>query len=131
MKKISLLISFTLFCSVFLFALAHGFTAISQIDISVKGVDHDIVKEGIRPVEFGELSIGLKDENTQIEAFQITLARGNRAVDISDVRGNTFNLKKYSSMARAGDRIVIKVKSTTNKNDSLSPTAFIVALAVK
>lgn len=131
MKKISLLIPVTLFCSVFLFALAHGFTANSQIDISVKGVDHDIVKEGIRPAEFGELSIGLKDEDHQIEAFQITLARGNRAVDISNVRGSTFNLKKYTSMARAGDRIVIEIKSTAKQGDSLSPSVSIVALAVK
>ena len=62
MKKIRFLILLTLFCSVFLFALAYGFTANSQIDIAVRGVDHDIIKEGIRPVEFGDLSIELKDE---------------------------------------------------------------------
>lgn len=131
MKKISLLIPFALFCSVFLCALAYGFTASSQIDIFVKGVDHDILKEGIRPAQFGELSIGLKDEDKQIKAFQITLARGNRAVDISDVRGNTFDLKKYSSKARAGDRIVIEVKTTARQGDSISPSASIVVLVVK
>jgi hypothetical protein len=131
MKKPRLLIPFILFSSVCLTAWADGFKPDSLIYISVSGVDHDIEKEGIRPVEFGELSMGSKDDDMQTEAFQITLAHGNRAVDVSDVRGNTFNLKKYASAARAGDSIVIEVKSATNKNDSLSPGAVIVVLAVK
>jgi len=78
--------------------------------ISIKGVDHDFIHDGLKPSEFAEMTIECNDENRNIEAFEISLARGSRAISVITVEGNQFALQRYKSQARAGDRLVIEIK---------------------
>lgn len=110
MKVTSLLFSFLLFLTTS-FTISTNVNA--DIKLSIKGIGHDL-KEGLKPAEFGELTIESSNKNIKIEAFQITLARGNRAIEISDVKGNKFDLRKYDGYARSGDRIVIEIKKVSD-----------------
>jgi hypothetical protein len=129
MKKLPLLFAIFVLLSV----LISSFTLLTSEEpnfkISIKGVDHDL-HDGLKPSEFAEMTIESKDENIKIEAFEITLARGNRAIEISQVKSNSFNLHKYTGIARSGDRIVVEVKKISNKNESLSPNNYTV-IAIK
>ena len=114
MKASGLLFSFlfilVLFCSSFAILPGEDF----EIKYLIKGVSHELT-DGIKPSEFGELTISSSNKEIKVEAFQITLARGNRAVEITDVNGDKFNLRKYYGTARSGDRIVIEVKELSDQ----------------
>lgn len=115
MKASGLLFSF-----VFIFILfTSSFTILPIVDFEIKflikGVDYEL-KEGLKPSELNELTIESSNQEIKVEAFQVTLARGNRAVEISDVVGNKFNLRKFSSDARSGDRIVVEIKKLSDQS---------------
>lgn len=100
-----------------------------EFKYSIKGVERDF-EDGLKPSEFAELTIETANQNITITAFQITLARGNRAVEISNVESNKFNLKKFADQARTGDRIVIEVKKLSDQSYSLNPVKSIIAIRV-
>lgn len=114
MKGSGLLFSFifilVLFCSSFINLLDEDF----EIKYVIKGISHELT-DGLKPSEFGELTISSSNKEIKVEAFQITLARGNRAVKITDVNGDKFNLRKFSGTARSGDRFVIEVKKLSDQ----------------
>jgi hypothetical protein len=130
MYKNSILIPVVLYISVFLCSFNHHLSDNAKIEINIHGVDHDFLREGIEIAQFNQMSIQFRDEIMVVQAFQITLARGTRSIDISDVRGNSFNLRKYIRMARPGDRIVIEVKRTSADDDLNSQTTTIFVLKV-
>lgn len=86
---------------------------------SIKGVNHDL-KDGSKISEFNELRIETGDKDLVIESFQITLARGNRAIEVTDVNGSIFDLRKYIRKARSGDRIVIEIKKLSDGTNAHS-----------
>ncbi len=102
----------------------------SEFKITVSGVDHDYLNDGLKPSEFAELKIESKYDSIVIDSFQITLARGNRAIDISTVKSNKFNLRKYISYARSGDRIVIEIKKSNENNGSSLPSISVITIKV-
>lgn len=106
----SFVLTFALFTSSFTILPNEDF----EIQFLIKGVDHEL-KEGLKPSELSELTIVYSNQEIKVEAFQVTLARGNRAIEISDVMGNKFNLRKFSDSARSGDRIVVEVKKLNDQ----------------
>ena len=114
MKASGLLFSFlfilVLFCSSFAILPGEDF----EIKYLIKGVNHELTY-GLKPSELGELTISSSNKEIKVEVFQITLARGNRAVKITDVNGDKFNLREYYGTARSGDRIVIEVKKLSDQ----------------
>jgi len=124
------------FVSAIFVLLALGFSSFTQLPLeylelkySIKGVEHDF-EDGLKPSEFAELTIETANQNITITVFQITLARGNRAVAVSNVETNKFNLKKFASQARSGDRIVIEVKKLSDHTYSLNSVKSIIAIRV-
>lgn len=129
MKKSSLLLAYSLLI-LFLSSFTIHPLEDSKVKISIKGVDHAI-KDGLKPSEFGELKIESTSQDMKIESMEITLARGNRAVEVSQVIGNSFNLRRYVNRARSGDRIVIEVKKMNSEDEPLSSdNNYIVAIKV-
>ena len=129
MKKSSLLLAYS-----FLILFISSFTIYpmedSKLQITIKGVDHPL-QDGLKPSEFAELKVESTIQDIKIESLEITLARGNRAVENSQVKGNSFNLRKYVGRARSGDRIVIEIKKMNSENESLSAnTNHIIAIKV-
>ena len=100
-----------------------------QFKYSIKGVSHDLT-DGLEPSEFAELSIKTEDKKLKVESFQITLARGNRAIETTYVKGNTINLSKYVRKVRSGDRLVIEVKVLKNDSESMKPPSSIVTIPI-
>ena len=92
--------------------------------------DRELKKVGIKPVDFADLKISPTDESIQVETIKITLARGNRAIEISTVNSNHFNLGKYKGVARAGDRIVIEVRMLNKSNELLDLSNAIIVMTV-
>ena len=86
-----------------------------QIDYRVKGVYHTL-NDGIAKSEFNEISL-TTNHDLRIEKFTITLSRGNRAVKTMDIKGDRFDLRKFISVVRSGDYIVIEVKKFSAKLD--------------
>ena len=123
--------TFTIF--VLLSVLVSSFTPLPteepNFKISIKGVNHDL-HDGLKPSEFAEMTIESKDETIKIEAFEITLARGNRAISISTIESNTFNLRQFMSQARSGDRIVIEIKKLKSKKESLATANSVITIRV-
>lgn len=123
--------TFTIF--VLLSVLVSSFTPLPteepNFKISIKGVNHDL-HDGLKPSEFAEMTIESKDETIKIEAFEITLARGNRAISISTIESNTFNLRQFMSQARSGDRIVIEIKKLKSKTESLATANSVITIRV-
>lgn len=99
----------------------------SNYKISVNGINHDL-QDGLKPSEFAKMTIEVQDKSLKVESFEITLARGSRAISSSVIEGNTFDLSQYKSDARSGDRIVIEVSS--QNTDALSPSKSIFVLKV-
>lgn len=99
----------------------------SNYKISVNGINHDL-QDGLKPSEFAKMTIEVQDKMLKVESFEITLARGSRAISSSVIEGNTFDLSQYKSDARSGDRIVIEVSS--QNTDALSPSKSIFVLKV-
>ena len=97
--------------------------------ISIAGVNHEL-KDGLNPSEFAKMTIESKDENVNVKSFEITLARGSRAISIKTYEGNTVDLNQLKTNARPGDRIVIDIKSTNMENESTSPTNTIFVIKV-
>ncbi len=97
--------------------------------ISIAGVNHEL-KDGLNPSEFAKMTIESKDENVNVKSFEITLARGARAISIKTYEGNTVDLNQLKTNARPGDRIVIDIKSTNMENESTSPTNTIFVIKV-
>lgn len=124
---------FTFIIFVLLSVLVSSFTPLPteepNFKISIKGVNHDL-HDGLKPSEFAEMTIESKDETIKIEAFEITLARGNRAISISTIESNTFNLRQFMSQARSGDRIVIEIKKLKSKKESLATANSVITIRV-
>lgn len=97
--------------------------------ISISGVNHEL-KDGLNPSEFAKMTIESKDENVNVKSFEITLARGARAISIKTYEGNIVDLNSLKANARSGDRIVIDIKSTNMENESTSPTNTIFVIKV-
>lgn len=110
---------FLVLFSLTVFTSSFNFLSIDDLEFKylIKGVTHEL-NEGLKPSEFDKLTIELTNHEIKIEAFQITLSRGNRAVNISDVKSNTFNLRKFYGEARSGDRIVIEIKKLSDQTIS-------------
>jgi len=124
------------FFSAIFVLLALSISSFTQLPIDylelkyyIKGVERDF-EDGLKPSEFAELTIETANQNITITAFQITLARGDRAVEESNVETNKFNLKKFASKARSGDRIVIEVKKLSDQSYSLNPVTSVIAIRV-
>lgn len=100
-----------------------------QIKYLIKGVSHDL-KKGLEPSEFEELRIETEDKDLKVESFQITHARGNRAIEVTYVNGNTFDLRKYTRKVRNGDRLVIEVKVLKNHSESIKPQSSIITIPI-
>lgn len=119
MKNSRYLISAFVVFTVFIFSFTPASDETSDVKISIKGLNHDW-RDGLKPSEFAEMTIESIDVSIAIDELQITLARGNRAVDFSSVKSGSFNLRNYTGNARAGDRIVVEIKKSTDKIDSSS-----------
>lgn len=100
----------------------------SKYKITIKGVHRDFLSTGLKSSEFGNLKIESNDTNVKIESFQVTLARGNRAVDVTEVEGSSCDLKKFVNLARPGDRMVLEVISL--KGADASPESSILVFTV-
>ncbi len=100
--------------------------------VTIKGIENvDVLrlKEGIAPNSLDEMVIETKKSKTEVESFEVVLARGPRpvAIPVIKVDGDKFDLSKYSEFARTGDRISIQVteirkikqKDIINVNDVL------------
>lgn len=93
--------------------------------ISISGVDHDFTQVGLKTSELAEMTIKSNDENSKIVSFEITLARGSRAISVTNVKGNKFPLQKLKGQARSGDRLVIELKVSNDKEPDSSATQVI------
>ena len=111
-----------------LFSYTHLYAEHDEYEISIKGVNRDFFKEGLKVMEFAELNIKSKTGKNKVEAFEITLARGNRAVENRQIAGDHFDLRKYRSMARSGDRIVIEIH--TDSKTSSDAAKFIITIPI-
>ena len=127
MKKSSFI--FALFIALFVSSFTLFPTENPNFKILVKGVDHDL-KEGLKTSEFAKMTIESNDENVKVESFDITLARGNRAISISTIESNTFDLGQYRGQARSGDRIVIEIKKLKFKTEPLDTPKAVIAIRV-
>lgn len=127
MKKLTFIFSFFIVLFVSSFTLFP--TESPNFKILIKGVGHDL-KEGLKTSEFAKMTIESNDENVKVETFEITLARGNRAISIQTIDGNSFDLGKYKGQARSGDRIVIDIKKLKFKNDPLDTPKAVFAIKV-
>jgi hypothetical protein len=107
MKKLPFIFAFFIFLSVSSFSFRAEEKP--KFTISIKGLNHDL-QEGLKTNEFAKMRIESNDENVKVESFEITLARGNRAISNLTIDSNTFDLRKYKGQARSGDRIVIEIK---------------------
>ena len=108
-----------LFAGFILVLLSHNYLYAEHggYKITIKGVNRDFFKGGLKVMEFAELDIKSKTGKNEVDTFEITLARGSRAVDNRKISGDHFNLRKYSGIARSGDRIVIEIHP-----DSITPS---------
>ena len=88
------------------------------------------LKDGLNPSEFAKMTIESKDENVNMKSFEITLARGARAISIKTYERNIVDLNSLKANARSGDRIVIDIKSTNIKNESTSTANTIFVIKV-
>jgi hypothetical protein len=107
MKKLPFIFAFFIFLSVSSFSFRAEEKP--EFTISIKGLNHDL-QEGLKTNEFAKMRIESNDENVKVESFEITLARGNRAISNLTIDSNTFDLGKYKGQARSGDSIVIEIK---------------------
>ena len=103
-----------------------------DVKIKIKNLDErKLIQRGIKPSDFTEMTVESLDENLIVESLQITLARGNRAVSISDVNGNNFSLRKLAGVARSGDRLVIEVRKRNLEIESVKPTITVITIPIK
>jgi hypothetical protein len=80
--------------------------------VTVQGVeDRDVLKDGLRQSEMTLLTINTNMEGVVVEKFGIMHARGTSPVTRATVRGNTFDLGDFRSLAKPGDRILITITS--------------------
>lgn len=128
MKKIHLL-SFIFVLTVLSNAFAFLSADESGFKILIEGVNHEL-KDGLNPSEFAKMTIESKDENINVKSFEITLARGARAISIKTYEGNIVDLNSLKANARSGDRIVTDIKSTNMKNESTSTANTIFVIKV-
>jgi len=98
--------------------------------ISIAGVEHEIIG-GLKPSEFSKLTIESKDESIKIESFEITLARGNRSVSVSNIQSNNFDLRDFIGKARSGDVIVIQINTLVDKEGKQFPDNSVISIEVK
>lgn len=107
-----ILISITVVTSSYTYLLFHDL----KINYSVKGVYQDL-NDGITLAEFNELTL-TTNQDLEVVAFEVTLARGNRPVKNFKVNGNTFNLRSFIGNARPGDYIAIEIKKLSGPRSS-------------
>ena len=109
--------------------------SLNDFTITVKGLENkNLLIEGIKPYEFAEMIVEASDKNMQIRDMEISLARGNRLVSkpSRSVKGNSFDLTEYSSLAKSGDRIAIKLSITIDKeNKSPDNKNFYITIPIK
>ena len=120
--------------SLVLFLLLSSFVTSEELNFTVKInklENRNILKDGLKPSEFAEMTVEPTSKNIEIEAFEITLARGNRAISISTIEKNRFDLRQYRDQARSGDRIVIEITKLSNKNGSPTPSKAVIVIKVK
>jgi hypothetical protein len=122
-------LSFILVLAVLSNAFAFLSTDEPGFKISIAGVNHEL-KDGLNPSEFAKLTIESKDEKINVQSFEITLARGSRAISITKYEGNIVDLNLLKANARSGDRIVIDIKSMSIENESSSPANAIFVIKV-
>ena len=127
MKKSPFIFALFIFLCVGLFSF-HPMEK-SPFTISIKGLHHSL-NEGLKTNEFAKMTIESNDENVKVKSFEITLARGSRAISIQTIDGNSFDLGKYRGQARSGDRIVIDIKKVKFKNDPLDTLKAVFAIKV-
>ncbi len=121
-----------LFLLAILFFLSSFNIESRDVKIKIKNWDErELTQGGIKPSDFTEMTVESLDENLTIESLQITLARGNRAVSISDVNGNNFSLRKLAGDARSGDRLVIEVRKRNLEIESVKPTITVITIPIK
>lgn len=109
-----ILFSITLVTSSFTFLLFHDLKI--NYNYTVKGVYQDL-NDGITMAWFGELTL-TTNQDLEVVAFEVTLARANRPVKSFKVNGNRFNLRNFIRIARSGDYIVIEIKKLSGPRDS-------------
>jgi len=103
-----------------------------QFRIQIQGSEtRDVLKTGVTPAEFSLLTIEASGENIKITSFQIILARGKSPVLVESVPGNSFDLTKFGEVAKAGDRIVIEVKTVGGQGKELTGNDRILTIPVK
>lgn len=96
--------------------------------ISINGTQLENLKDGLKVSELGMLKINMQDENVMFISIEISLTRGTRAVQVQNIKSNHFDLGRFKSQARAGDRIVLEIKA--RKVDNLTPTNYTSTFAV-
>lgn len=89
-----------------------------EVIYKINGVDHNL-SDGITKLEFNELVV-TTNRDIKIEAFTVTLTRGNKAVKTIDITGNEFDLRRFTSVVRPGDYVVIEVKKFNEKRNNNS-----------
>ena len=124
-SKIKNLLQLLLILSIIFRTAAYGQNDMTY-HVKINGSHKNVADKTIKISDFGILAIETNHKDHTVEQFEITLARGNRAVHQNDkVMGSTFDLARYYSDARKGDRIVIRVLKVINK-DGKEPTTKIV-----
>lgn len=120
-------------CSLLMIVLFSAFTVAFNSDyglnIKVEGIaSKNILQEGIIPSEFAMMTIESDNPTVKIQQFEIVLARGTRAIfpGSQTVSGNQFDLENLSDAAKAGDRIVIKIKKVSGEENIDSKSSFVV-----
>ena len=57
-----------------------------------------------------------KDARYRVAQWEVSLARGSRALKIKKVNGQTVSLSEFAALAKAGDRLVIEIKKVERLN---------------
>jgi gliding motility-associated protein GldM len=57
-----------------------------------------------------------KDARYRVTGWEVTLARGKRAIQTMQVNSDEVNITEMASKAQAGDRIVIEIKDVKRRN---------------
>lgn len=87
-----------------------------EIDLKrgVKKVPREITLQAVADDDFAQFLP--KDARYRVTKWEVTLARGARAVETKQVSGTKANLASFVSKARPNDRIVIEAKEVQRMN---------------
>ena len=101
-----------------------------EYKLSVDGIVENYAKNGLKHSDFAMMEITANNK-IKVKEFEITLARGKRAVHYNkQIQGNQFDLNHYSEDARDGDRIVIEILELSDENIELTQFNSIITIRI-